>query len=998
MNIKQDAPKITQHTVAALNNINTIRIDANVTPIYPVRYAYANFFEAELAHAQNPPTISTLLNSNNLNDNDGYLLRILREGWVYIREEDDLENGHFHIFKYEQVKHNNSITEKFTKYLFKNKLNAQEGLIVDHSNTNSTYPFAFVRNGIKEISIVYSEHEFHPDVIDKLNGSEDERKECMQRVNLDMDSDDYAVPASQENLAKLVEDYRERKNRVLALKESEINSEIKELALDVLTAEMSYELEPESVATELQQKIDYGEEARMVALFDPVGRQKEIANAHLKLVLWEKEYAASTVYPYTIGKMVKDFRNAEDEGIKEIVEESINWSAHDEHWGEMDGTFQEFKARQEQFADIYTRFMMHGEHVSIPGSLDTYFKKFFCDHVQTSDDANTELQKLCNVSADIFAGVMSSEAFRKHMAVIINNAAESEDKETSPSALFIIWDGIERSITTPQESVSWEKTTKLAFDGFLNGLAGLIGKVHAESVYRSGKAQEAGIKYTSKALDLVANKVVPNMMTIFGLEVAEGGRVRLTVDEIAEVLSDIINQHGSASLKSANFIVDKALAKKALGQKAFDWAEKTKNSTIPELDIKLEVPVMKPNADFKFSQQLTSLGSPFAIGVDTSFTGLSIVLNMQTIFGFIYQTESAELDPVIKQNMAIECTRFTSALFALSYDLIQVGGVVSNKLSSSSSVITATRLAPSLASKSRIATNLVKAIPAKIAAWANVFGMVASGWDAYNAFEEGNTVEGWGHVSLVVGSAMLAGQMFYFAGAAAAGAAGGTSWTGVGAIVFGAVSLLFIGIGAAVAYAYGKTRFQKLLEGSFWGEGPKHLFLNDQERTPDFTELLDDVMDLDSEMVFRAYKQELQEFQNILYQPNLSIETDHDFSEMTLRRLPTRYTYKFTLPAFQMNASNLHVEIHREFERSDGITRSKMDYQLTQNFKGALKNSDIKIKGGVANFEVYIEMPEMVDIFWYYEPTPNFKVPMRSISEDGELQKQVLGMLNEEAI
>lgn len=43
-------------------------------------------------------------------------------------------------------------------------------------------------------------------------------------------------------------------------------------------------------------------------------------------------------------------------------------------------------------------------------------------------------------------------------------------------------------------------------------------------------------------------------------------------------------------------------------------------------------------------------------------------------------------------------------------------------------------------------------------------------------------------------------------------------------------------------------------------------------------------------------------------------------------------------------------------------------------------------------------MPEMVDIYWYYEPTPQSKVPMRSISEDGELQTRVLGMLNEEAI
>ena len=516
MNSKQDAPNVTQHTVAALNNLNSIRIDANVTPIYPVRYAYANFFESELADAKNPPTINTLLNSNDLKANDGYLLRILREGWVYIREEDDQENGHFHVFKYEQVKHNHSITEKFTKYLFKNKINAQDGLIVDNSNTNSTYPFVFVRNGIKEISIVYSEHEFHPDVIDKLNGSEDERKESMQRVNLDADADDYAVPASQENLAKLVEDYRERKNRVLALEESEINPEIQELALDVLTAEISYELEPESVATELQQKIDYGEEARIVALFDPVGRQKEIVNAHLKLVLWEKEYASSTIYPYTIGKIVNDFRDTEDEDIKDIVEESINWSAHDEHWGGMNSTFEEFKNRQEQFSDLYARFMMGDGLSHKVGTLDTYFRKFFCHDVKNDEDANLELKKLCEVSIDIFSGILASRPSNAAIDEIINDAAEQAEKNLDQisNAFAAIFEGMIKFITTPQEGVEWKRDIKKLIDPYMISLGPKWGKMKALAIYKKGQAGQETIKHSAKALSYVAEKLVPRILDV----------------------------------------------------------------------------------------------------------------------------------------------------------------------------------------------------------------------------------------------------------------------------------------------------------------------------------------------------------------------------------------------------------------------------------------------------------------------------------------------------
>ena len=324
---------IDKEALVALNLKNTIVIDSNITPIYPVRYAYANFFDKEIAEPENPPDISTLMNAKSLAEGKGYVLRLLREGWVYIREEDNREDGYFHIFKYERVASGESVEEKFTKYLFKNKVNAQGGLVLDKSRGRSTYPFVFVRSGIQQVSIAYSEHEWSFDVIDRMNARADEREASMQKVNLRAEGEAHAVPADAGNFRCLIEDYQLRKDRKLALEKASVDQEVKEVTLDIITTVASYDLEADSIAAELQEKTDYGEKARIVALHDPVGRQKDIASAHGKLTLWEKNYSSTQVYPYTIGSIVKDFRGTEDEKVRKMVEEAINWREHNRYWG-----------------------------------------------------------------------------------------------------------------------------------------------------------------------------------------------------------------------------------------------------------------------------------------------------------------------------------------------------------------------------------------------------------------------------------------------------------------------------------------------------------------------------------------------------------------------------------------------------------------------------------------------------------------------------------------
>src|SRR5690606_9215221 len=110
---------------------------------------------------------------------------------------------------------------------------------------------------------------------------------------------------------------------------------VKNLALDVLTTQASYEMDADEIALALRRKARPGEIARVVALHDPVGRQRDIAEVHAKLALWEKDVASTNLYPFTIGQIVNNLKKTDNSDLREIVQDSINWQEHDQFWQEM---------------------------------------------------------------------------------------------------------------------------------------------------------------------------------------------------------------------------------------------------------------------------------------------------------------------------------------------------------------------------------------------------------------------------------------------------------------------------------------------------------------------------------------------------------------------------------------------------------------------------------------------------------------------------------------
>ena len=974
---------------------NTLIIDSNIIPIYPVRYAYANFFDEKLVDAKEPPALSKLLNAKSIKDGNGYVVRLLREGWIYIKEEGQ-KHGVFHIFKYVKEEKNGVVVERFKKYLFKNRINAKNGVIEDKTGAQADgYPYIFVRKGTESIRIAYSEHEWGPETIEKINTDKEFRESCMQLVQLAAEDDPHAVKATTEHFSSLVEDYRRRQDRLLKLQSSDQNSRVEDVALDIVTTEASYELDPNSIAAELQKKTPYGKTARIVALFDPVGRQKEIAEVHAKLAVWEKDYASHNMYPFVIGQFVNDLKKVEDKDVKKIVNESINWSEHGQYWQDIETEFKHFRERQSQLAKLFEEFMMGAGQTGKVGSLDTYFKKFFC-HQPAKSKAEAELQKLCEVSASIYDGMLASAPGKQAMEKIISHAADlGDDLDSSTNAFHATFELVRGIVTTPQSAFDWSIASIKAVDKFFLVLGPLWGEMVSHAEYSGKLAKRAFNKLTANSLTYISNKLIPAIMRVYGLEVKAGNKVSLTHAELARVLSQALEKSGQG--KSAQTVLDKAGRKVARGQRLFDWAENVRNLKLPKLWQLAEVRVMRASGSrYSFVVPKNSV-QRIGLIFDSSFAGLSAFFNALTIYNLSNQTDFDKANPLQRGHLLHSVARFTAAITALTLDTINLarsGALVVGKMISSSPLL-ARALAPAIKGKAQaLGRFLASRMATRLIAIANFAASVTSAWDAIKAIRAGNMDEATGHIMVAIGSGILFAQAIMAAGAATDVVAGGTGSTGVGiplAVIIALIALLLIGLGLVLVYIYGKSPFQVLLENCFWGKGSKYAFWFDvlgKRQTISEQIKMAQRIQTDHKMML-YYRMEFQEFMNFLCMPKLELDRNTPF--FGYRGGERTYTYKFTLPNFQLGTSDLVCALYATLPDMSSV----LDEKLTTQFKQSVKSAQIKQEKGMGIIEFNFTLPHRARLVWAYEPQPDIVVPMRLLADGGLRTNVVAGMIDE---
>ncbi|EHH0682369.1 DUF4150 domain-containing protein [Vibrio vulnificus] len=968
----------------------------NVIPIYPVRYGYANFFD-ELMPAQAPPSMTEMSSATGLKDTGGYLLRLLREGWLYIKEESEEDTAPFHIFKYAQTQTPTGVIEKFEKYYFTNEENAQEGLTLDTSSGSTFYPFAFVTPKAKKISIVYSEHEWSAAIIDNMNSDEELRKKAMQQVDLTAPQTEFSQAAKQDNLSALVEDYRNNDEKWLADKDS---AKPIPHGLDLATSTVSYHLTAEAIVETMQKSHSEHKDGTLVALFDPVGRQRDISKVISKNVAEQQAYVNVNKYPLTIGQYAQSCLESDIPEVKKAAEENLELGALEKFFTGYEEKTITQRNQRKKLLTIMDYFVAGKGAEDEVGSLTCYLRHYIDIRQQGIIDPAAEMGKLLLLLGSLFEGVTASEEGIENMDRWVGDAFHTEELTPLDKVWGVSLKAIQIVFLQPQEQINWHH----AVPPVLTSIGNYLARIQAEFTYGTKLLGNSG-------LECFYRTTLPSLFdALLGVRFT-GNRLNMALDDIENVIDKQTGQ--KSSIKS----------KVHFGEKLLNWSEMKANQAEQRIFELLEAEPtasapewLKKLADrlptktlLHFAQESAGLG----------LTYWSYQANVNTINDLLAQTQFDTLDPVNDdKEYAYRTVKMLSTLAAITADSITLSqysakGVNIAAREAERALLALQKQLPNMSKQlaeklgvrslqaysQRLDTRLSAAPIKGLVVGANVAMSFVYFWDVFTSYRSGNKQASLGYLTGGVSSLLVAFS-----------AVGGP----VGAVLL-AVGLTGLLFSAYQIGRYGKNSFENLLYSSFWGTSEYYPFWSDFKKQEDINtvqERLDVITAVASnnnkavtsdniKYFDAALNIESQEFLNYFYAPKLTIV---DSSIRPYGSEPYRYklSYVFVLPDFKMNVSQLHGSIYRELDDAKYAAYSvpEPDKAMTETFRSALaaafedRTLCIAKEDGLY-VTVNVEFSHPARLIWCYEPTPNTVVPKRYLTDSGYISTSQIGMLDE---
>ncbi|MCR9655942.1 DUF4150 domain-containing protein [Vibrio parahaemolyticus] len=968
----------------------------NVIPIYPVRYGYANFFD-ELMPAQAPPSMAEMSGATGLKDTGGYLLRLLREGWLYIKEESEEETAPFHIFKYAQTQTPTGVIEKFEKYYFTNEENAQEGLTLDTSSGSTFYPFAFVTPKAKKISIVYSEHEWSAAIIDNMNSDEELRKKAMQQVDLTAPQTEFSQAATQDNLSALVEDYRNNDEKWLADKDS---AKPMPHGLDLATSTVSYHLTAEAIVETMQKSHSEHKGGALVALFDPVGRQRDISKVISKNVAEQQAYVNVNKYPLTIGQYAQSCLESDIPEVKKAAEENLELGALEKFFTGYEEKTITQRNQRKKLLTIMDYFVAGKGAEDEVGSLTCYLRHYFDIRQQGIIAPAAEMGKLLLLLGSLFDGVTASEEGIESMDRWVGEAFHTEELTPLDKVWGTALKAIQIVFLQPQEQINWHH----AVPPVLTSIGNYLARIQAEFTYGTKLLGNSGLECFYRA-------TLPSLFdALLGVRFT-GNRLNMTLDDIENLIDKQTSQKNS--IKSNIQFGEKLLNWSEMKanqaeQRIFELLEAEPTASAPEW-LKRLADKLPTKTLLHFAQESAGLG----------LTYWSYQANVNTINDLLAQTQFDTLDPVNDdKEYAYRTVKMLSTLAAITADSITLSqysakGVNIAAREAERALLALQKQLPNMSKQlaeklgvrslqaysQRLDTRLSAAPIKGLVVGANVAMSFVYFWDVFTSYRSGNKQASLGYLTGGVSSLLVAFSVV-----------GGP----VGAVLL-AVGLTGLLFSAYQIGRYGKNSFENLLYSSFWGTSGYYPFWSDFKKQEDINtvqERLDVITAVASnnnkavtsdniKYFDAALNIESQEFLNYFYAPKLTIV---DSSIRPYGSEPYRYkfSYVFVLPDFKMNVSQLHGSIYRELDDAKYAAYSvpEPDKAMTETFRSALaaafedRTLCIAKEDGLY-VTVNVEFSHPARLIWCYEPTPNTVVPKRYLTNSGYISTSQIGMLDE---
>lgn len=536
------------------------------------------------------------------------------------------------------------------------------------------------------------------------------------------------------------------------------------------------------------------------------------------------------------------------------------------------------------------------------------------------------------------------------------------------------------------------------------------GEMRAIHLYGTQNGWKAINQIKASAIQHTVDKLIPKALDVFGLKI-DGARIKLSADELARTFAKAFSSEvewgkGLGSLASDS-ILDNAQSKMQIGQEIFDWGEQQKLGRLGELWELAEVKVTRMAGErFAFVTNESVTGK-IGILFDSGFAGLSAFFNVSNITAIALQSEYDQRDPLKHAGRRHDALTMTSVISALTVDILAIARgsmVVGQGVVKVVPAKLALRLLPGLQSGAEHTARLLagRAVGGLIAV-ANFAAAATSFYDAWHSFHDGQTGAGIGHTAVGIGSSLL----FVGAMKSLIVSGGVASSSGIGLpLGVACFALALIVGGAALIYIFEKNPLEKLLFYCFWGKSKRYPFWSAVKFDHlAISDRLDRVRN-QPETVSFAYRVELQEFMNLLAMPKLTLDLDYEQSmaRLWLGNLAGKERtcrFQFELPQFRPGISEIHAAIYTRGGIDDlGRFLSSYNEELTQQFKAAIQQalldpSKYNLAESTLSLDIKMMFNQDIRIGWVYKPTPKMVVPMRWLSNNGELKEPVIGMWND---
>ncbi|HEK0566547.1 TPA: hypothetical protein SMU09_002384 [Proteus mirabilis] len=987
-------------------------------PVYPVRYAYTNFYcdlhfstieqaPNKTLEASIPPSINQLLNAKDVTASKGFSARLLRQGWVYVFEEGnyptrsnssnksyqeqnvDATKGRLLVFQHQVTTSDGN--ENFIPYIFKQLKN---GGVTLKKNGNSN-PYLAIPKDVKEATILFSESKLSDYTLKKIISSSKFRSKLMQKINfIDYNNNDYCIELNKDNLNRLVEDYKEEVDKFKLFVKEFTHSNIPSSFFSDTTKIPDLPQDATVLINQINSVLDYNEKATLLILKDPVGYQKDVLsyyNIVTKLYLLYQNYYS---HPDKIGQFITSIQEAshhikdtdEKEKMQTILKESINQNALDNEWKNIHKTFIFFEKHQRIVLSLYESFMNNPAIINENGGLKHYFDYAFSYHerITNEDVFSIDFFKDLNQAFDLYFDLISPLMNSTEGQRTLDKLYSINDEENNS-----LWVGVTKKV------ISLVANSKIMdallnaqeyaenIENFVNKLAFICSDSIGFAFTKTSKMlSHYDIKnrlINTKGIDYLAQKILPMILAFCN--------TKISLTEFVKLSGNELNQWVEQLRKLTEQIVPNLQHPKL--NKLFSWKQKIINlgEETAVLIPKIEITDITKNKIYIYGKDALQVSTKLFLNGFSMITGSIQAYTLQGMS--LYERN----DPLKLSPYNLYTAQIIANLFVASYSILKV----SQEATKLSQTVSSTTLKFFL-DKIKLPMLTTEVGTKRMAALGKIaggVGVLLALRDMSEAFHIGNRAQGMSNLVIALGSIILI-------------------WATGGWALF-AGALILGGVISSQLTSW--SHLETLLKHSFWGNEESSNFWNNNRPIPISKQLKHYIDNFD------AYQKqgliELQEFYNLFYT-----------AKMTQEKIPNgklRLSFEFTnfIPGISevyfhfVTEVGYHSGLAEEIKTPSSayvLNKRKDLLEISEQLKMASEKGDWNPETGIFKFSLEVQSQlvntysafgahpnsriGIEDLYWYYQVNPEVTTPMRYINWGGDTQEnnRLLGFINSENI